>query len=331
MAEQKTRVRVIVISILAGALIFGLKAWAFFLTGSAALKSDAIESTVNIVAALFALGAVIFAGKPADRNHPYGHGKIEFFSAAFEGGLISLASVLIIYEAVLAIIHPPELKELNWGLALNLGAGALNGLLGWFLLTMGKKTRSKALEADGHHVLSDFYTTLAIGAGLLLVKATGLTWLDPAMALGVGFLMARAGFKLVKSSADALLDAEDPEMLNKVVDGINQHWPEEIIAVHELRTMRSGRFTHVDVHLVVPEYFEVGRAHDLVEDFAMEIIKKSKMEGEFHTHVDPCYREFCDTCQMKDCPVRKKPFVSRPKMNVELATSPGPEERLIKS
>ena len=323
-AEQQSRIRIALLSIAAGACVLGLKYLAFVLSGSVALKSDAIESIVNIVAAVFALGAVIFAGKPADKEHPYGHGKIEHFSAAFEGGLISLAAVFILLEAAKGLLYGVELKDLGRGLAVNLLAGAINGILGWFLLTQGRKTRSKALEADGHHILSDFWTTIGIALGLLAVKLTGLKWLDPVMAMTVGLLLARTGFRLVKESSQALLDMEDPDTLHKVLGAMNRVRTWDIIAVHELRTFRSGRFTHVDVHIVVPEYYPVRQAHDLCEDFGKKSLEVGGIEGEVHTHVDPCGRLYCDRCPAESCTIRVAPKVVDATFILEEATAAGP-------
>jgi len=322
--EQKARVRIALLSIGAGICVLGLKYLSFLLSGSVALKSDAIESIVNVVAAVFALGAVIFAGKPADKDHPYGHGKIEHFSAAFEGGLISLAAVFILIEAAKGLLYGVELKDLGKGLAVNLLAGALNGLLGWFLLTQGRKRRSKALEADGHHILSDFWTTIGIAVGLLAVKLTGLKWVDPVMAMVVGLLLARTGFRLVKESSQALLDVEDPEVLGKVLDSMNRVRPWDIIALHEMRTFRSGRYTHVDVHMVVPEYYPVRQAHDLCEDFGKRALLDGNIEGEVHTHVDPCGRLYCDRCPAECCTIRRAPKTARTTFILEEATAIGP-------
>ncbi|WP_291271073.1 cation diffusion facilitator family transporter [Geothrix sp.] len=322
--EQRSRVRIALLSIGAGICVLGLKYLSFLLSGSVALKSDAIESVVNVVAAVFALGAVIFAGKPADKEHPYGHGKIEHFSAAFEGGLISLAAVLIIFEAAKGFFYGVELKDLGLGLMVNLVAGAINGLLGWFLLRQGRKTRSKALEADGHHILSDFWTTVGIATGLLAVKLTGLKWLDPAMAMLVGLLLARTGFRLVKESSQALLDMEDPDVLGKVLAAMNRVRTWDIIAVHEMRTFRSGRFTHVDVHIVVPEFYPVRQAHDLCEAFAKKSLEEGGVEGEVHTHVDPCGRLYCERCPAEGCTIRMAPKTADAAFLLEEATAAGP-------
>jgi len=324
-AAQRERVRAILISLVAGLGILALKAAAYFLTGSMALQSDALESIVNVVAAAFGLGALLFAGQPADRNHPYGHGKMEYFAAAFEGGLISLAAVIIIYESIMALFKGLELKSLGLGMALNIVAGALNGLLGWWLVRTGKRLRSKTLEADGHHVLSDFYSTAGILIGLILVVATGFWWLDPLVAIVVGFVLAKTGFGLVREAAAALLDEEDSGMIEAIVaslDGLLRKGVAKtgVITVHGLRAIRSGRYTHVDIHLVVPEYEEVAKAHDAVERFEKVLIDAAGLEGEVHTHIDPCRRKYCSVCTDKDCPIRVAAHVEHRPITKEEAT-----------
>ncbi len=323
-AEQRSRVRVALLSIVTGLVVLGLKYVAYVISGSVALRSDAIESIVNVVAALFAMGAIVFAGKPADREHPYGHGKIEHFSAAFEGGLIALAAAFILIEATHALLFGVQFKNLGLGMVVNLAAGVLNGLLGWYLLHKGRKTRSKALEADGHHILSDFWTTVGIATGLVVVKLTGIAWMDPVMAMVVGLLLARTGFRLVAESSRALLDSEDPEVVDKVLTAMNQVRTWDVIAVHELRTFRSGRYTHVDVHLVVPEFYSIRQAHDLCEGFGVRALREAGVEGEVHTHVDPCGRLYCDRCPAESCSIRRAPRTAPNAFTLEEATAAGP-------
>ncbi|HEX9011052.1 MAG TPA: cation diffusion facilitator family transporter [Holophagaceae bacterium] len=323
-AEQKSRERIALLSIVAGVAVLALKYVAYVVSGSVALRSDAIESIVNVVAALFAFGAIMFAGKPADREHPYGHGKIEHFSAAFEGGLIALAAAFILIEATHALIFGVQLKNLGRGLAINLFAGFLNGLLGWYLLHKGRVTRSKALEADGHHILSDFWTTVGIALGLFAVKLTGIHWMDPVMAMVVGLLLARTGFRLVAESSRALLDSEDPEVVGRILAAMNRVRPWDVIAVHEMRTFRSGRYTHVDAHLVVPEFYSIRQAHDLCEGFSVRSLREAGVEGEVHTHVDPCGRLYCDRCPAESCGIRRAPRTASNAFTLEEATAAGP-------
>jgi len=322
--SQTARIRIAVLSIVVGCLVLGMKYFAFHVSQSAALKSDAIENVVNVVAAVFALGAIIFADKPADREHPYGHGKIEHFSAAFEGGMISLAAVLIGYEAIRSIVEGVPIRNLTLGLGINFAAGVINGLLGLFLVWQGKRHKSSALEADGHHVFSDFYVTLGLGAGLLLVKATGLTWLDPAMAMAVCAMLAYTGFKLVRSSSAALLDTEDPDMVQRLVAAINQVRSKDIVAIHELRTLRSGRYIHVDIHIMIPEFYGIGQGHELADRFGKAVLEVAGIEGELHTHVDPCVKTFCDQCEVDPCPVRAQPQTNESTITMDQAVSHGP-------
>ena len=327
--RQAGRVRAILVSLTAGAAILGLKMLAWKMTDSMALASDALEGLVNVVAAVFGLGAIIFAGQPADRNHPYGHGKMEYFAAAFEGGLISLAAVLIMWEAVQALIAGSRPHDLGLGLAVNLGAGALNGLLGWYLVRRGRALGSKALEADGFHVLTDFVTTAGILVGLLLVMATGISWLDPVIAVLVGFWLARTGFHLVRESAAALLDEEDTAMTQRLTSAIDALVKQGVaahgvITVHGLRAIRAGRTTHVDVHMVVPEYAPVAQAHDAAERFEAALFGTAGLEGEVHAHLDPCRKAYCATCSDEKCPIRNSPFKGHATLTVEDAIAVEP-------
>jgi cation diffusion facilitator family transporter len=321
-ALTNPRIRATLISLFAGLGILTLKFIAFRMTGSAALKSDAYEGVVNITAAAFALVAILFAEQPTDQDHPYGHGKIENFSAAFEGGLISLAAILILYEGVNSWVRPEPLRRLDIGLLVNLASGLLNGALGWYLTLRGRALNSAALKADGHHVLSDFYTTLAVVGGVALVWLTDLRWLDSLIAIAMGAWLLRTGYLLVRSASNALLDLEDPETVRNIVQQINHERPDEIITLHGLRTLRSGRHTHVDVHMVIPEYLTVRDAHDLVEGFGVKVLKGIGLEGEFHSHMDPCSRAYCRCCVMPSCPIRMEPSQGRRSLTIEEAMVP---------
>jgi cation diffusion facilitator family transporter len=317
--DARVRMRAGVISLVVGVGLLGVKFFAYQLTGSTAVLSDALESIVNVVAAVFALGCLAFAGRPADRNHPYGHGKIEYFAAAFEGGLIAFAAILIIYEAVQGFFQPSTLQQLDLGLAITLGAGLVNAALGWFLLRTGRATQSLTLVADGKHVLSDFWTSLGVIFGLLLVRFTGLTWFDPMVAAIVGLNLGWTGFWLVRHAAGGLLDEEDTQLIGKLVRAFDAYRMPGIIRIHHLRAIRYGRFTHVDAHLVVPEYWPVDRAHVLAESFEERVMGACGVEGEIVFHTDPCHRAYCAQCDVMDCPVRQEAFVARPPHTLEEA------------
>src|SRR5437867_2176636 len=228
--DSRVRLRAGLISLAVSVVLLGAKYQAYLLTGSTAILSDALESIVNVVAAVFALGGLIFAGRPADRNHPYGHGKIEFFSAAFEGGLIAFASVVIVYQAARILIAGAEVRQIGAGVVIVLATGMVNLILGWYLVRTGRRYQSLTLVADGKHVIADFWTSAGVVVGLLLVNLTGLAWLDPVVALLVALSLMWTGFRLVRHAAGGLLDEEDPILLTRVLD-----WLQRYVAHAELR------------------------------------------------------------------------------------------------
>jgi cation diffusion facilitator family transporter len=322
--ENKIRLTAGLVSLVVGTALLLLKFIAYRLTGSSAIFSDALESIINVVAAAFAIGSILFAGRPADRGHPYGHGKIEFFSAAFEGGLISFAAVAIIWAAIEALLQGTEVRQIGTGLIITAGTGAVNAILGLFLIRVGKRTNSLILIADGHHVLSDFWTTAGVVGGLILVKWTGLKWLDPFVAIVVALNLGRTGFLLVRHAARALLDEEDSDLLQRILDSGERVRSPGIIRMHHLRAIRVGRFAHVDAHLVVPEFWTVQEAHDNQDAFEKRLLEVTSIEGEVLFHTDPCWRLYCEVCDLEACPVRKASFVRRPVMTLEEATQPDP-------
>ena len=320
--EGRARLRAVVISLAVSLLLLAAKYQAYRLTGSTAILSDALESIVNVVAAVFAIGALIFAGRPADRNHPYGHGKMEFLSAAFEGGLIAFAALVILYEVVQSLIHGVELRSLDLGLAIVLGAGLVNLALGYYLIRAGRRYDSLTLIADGRHVLADFYTSAGIVVGLSLVRITGLAVLDPVVAAVVALNLMWTGMRLIRQAAAGLLDEEDPALLDRLLNVLQPHLSQGVIRVHHLRAISAGRFHHVDAHLVVPEFWSVERSHELAEDLGERVMKELSVEGEMTLHTDPCHRIYCRMCDLDDCPIRREAFTGRPQLTLEEAVQP---------
>ncbi len=320
--DHRVRLIAIAISLVVSLGLLAAKFYAYRLTGSTAILSDALESIVNVVAAVFAIGALIFAGRPADRNHPYGHGKMEFLSAAFEGGLIAFAAVLIVYEVIQSLLEGVTLKSLDVGVAVVLGAGVVNLLLGLYLVRTGLRYESLALVADGRHVLSDFYTSAGIVVGLLLVYATGRAWLDPVVAAVVALNLMWTGVRLVRQAAAGLLDEEDTGLLDRLLGVLQPHLGQGVIRVHHLRAIRSGRVHHVDAHLVVPEFWSVERSHELAEDLGERVMKELGAEGEMTLHTDPCHRVYCRMCDLADCAIRREAFAGRPPLTLDEAVQP---------
>jgi cation diffusion facilitator family transporter len=317
--EDRRRVVAALVSLVAGAALLAVKYFAYVHTGSAAVLSDALESIVNIVAAAFAIASLVFASRPADRGHPYGHGKIEYMSAVFEGGLIAFAALMILWYAVRDLVIGPAVQEIDLGLTVTAGAGAANAALGGFLIRTGRRMHSITLVADGQHVLSDFKTSLGVVIGLLLVRVTGWAWLDPLAAIVVGANLAWTGVRLVRQAAGGLLDEEDPALLGRVVAACDAERRPGIIRIHRLRAIRSGRRTHADIHVIVPEYWTVEEGHEAIDAFERRVLAAARVEGDIALHADPCHRALCAACDVTDCPVRREPFAGRPPFTVEEA------------
>lgn len=309
--SDRYRKKASLISLIVGIALLLLKFWAYNLTRSQAVFSDALESIVNVVAASLALFVVFYATKPADSDHPYGHGKVEYFSAAFEGGLITFAAVFIVVEAVRAYIAGHRLYHLDQGLPLVAFAGVANLLLGLYLIRTGKSNQSVALKASGHHLLSDFWTSFGVALGLLFMFITGQTWIDSLIALAVGGYLAFTGIRLVRESIGGLMDEEDPELLRDLAKIMESHLTYGIIQVHHVRVIRSGWYHHIDAHVVVPEYWTVSDIHDRVLAFETAVINNYQFDGEMNFHVDPCRRAYCRVCSVKDCPIRVEKFEER--------------------
>lgn len=315
------------IVILFGFIILLLKLYAYYISSSMALKSDALESLVNILSGMFAMYSIFYSRRPADKNHPYGHGKMEFFSAIFEGALIVLASILIVYESIEKMIIGFTLKELTIALMVNFFAGSLNGTLGFLLIRIGKKKNSYALKADGHHLLSDFYTTLGILFGLILVKLTGILWIDPLVSALFGMYLLYIGMSIIIKDMNPLLDKENPKILQKIVDSINSLNEERIISVHGARIIQSGNFYYVDIHFVLPEFFTIEEMNLFIHYYEIQVLKKAGLRGEFHSHVDPCKRIYCNSCQLKNCPIRVMSFQEKKPLTYDQAISMPKEDK----
>ena len=273
-------------SIAVGAVVLALKLAAWKITGSAALFSDAAETVVNVLAACVALGALSFAARPADANHPYGHDKAEFFSAVIEGVLIVLASVLIVEQAWMSWRNPVPLEQGLLGLGLNAVSSVLN--VGWasLLLRRGKSLRSPALVADGRHLMSDVVTSVGVLVGVGLVLATGLQWLDPAVAVVAALYVLVSGISVIKGSVSGLMDEAPAEDVMDRIRAIVAEQAQGAIEAHDLRTRQAGRQTFLEFHLVVPGAMTVKDAHAICD--RIEAALKAEMEGLMITiHVEP--------------------------------------------
>lgn len=325
--EQKQRRLAASLSLAVSIGLLMAKFWAFSLTQSQAVFSDAVESIVNVVAAALTLIVVTVASKPADRDHPYGHGKIEYFSSAFEGGLIAFAAFWIIVEAVRRYISPVELRSLDVGIWIVAGTALINLLLGIYLLKLGRSHGSIALRASGHHVISDSATSAAVAIGLVIIQVTEMHWLDSSVAIIMGGVLALAGVKLVRESVRGLMDEEDVSVLRDLAHVFDQEQQKGIIQIHHVRIIRSGWYHHIDAHLVLPEFWTVDQVHDRIGKFENRVIQSYPYGGEMNFHYDPCRRAYCSFCDLETCVIRKAPFQKRiPVLLEHLRSKVEPEE-----
>lgn len=260
-----TPARLMWASVVVALITIALKTLAWWFTGSVGLLSDAMESVVNLAGATFGLAMVTVAARPADEDHPYGHHKAEYFSSGFEGVLIIVAALGILWASVDRLWHPQPLEQLSWGLALSVASSALNGLLAWVMLRAAREHRSMALEGDARHLFTDVWTSVGVVIGLVLVWLTGWLWLDAVVAMGVAANILREGFHLIWRSSQGLMDeAVDPEVLQTVqrtLDGFAHRRGEtEIVRFDHLSTRKAGQRCFVDVHMHMPASWSLGRA-----------------------------------------------------------------------
>ena len=305
-SSQTIRFRAMILAISVGGLLMTVKFVAYFLTDSTAILSDALESIINVVASGFALYSIYVSNQPPDTSHPYGHGKIEYFSVGFEGALIILAAVAILYKAIPAFFYPRMLGHLGLGIFLLLGTSAVNLVLGLFLIRTGRQTRSMPLEADGKHLLTDVYTSVGVVVGLVLVKLTGWQGWDPLAACAVAINIIFTGWRLVKESFGRLMDEADPELLGRIVDILNKNRRSDWIDIHQLRTRHYGNKVHLDFHLVVPRSFGLPEAHVEAEAIEMMILNTLDEVAEVIVHVDPCEDPLCERCLQAQCQDRSQ-------------------------
>lgn len=318
--EFQVRRRAIVVSIITGATLLVMKLAAAMLTGSTAILSDALESIINVVASAFAFYSIILSAQPPDRSHPYGHGKIEPFSAGFEGALIILAALAILWKSVQGFLSPQPLAKLDLGLLLVVVAAGINAALGYFLVQTGQRTHSLALIADGKHVMTDVYTSAGVVIGLGLVWVTGWVMLDylTACAVAVNILFSGAG--LIRQSVSHLMDEADERVLRDIVDALHNARRPEWIDLHHLRSWRSGNRHHIDFHLTLPRYWNLEQCHAAETAVESWLVERLGGQGEALLHLDPCTPHHCPLCRMPDCPVRTTAFRAAPKWTVEMAT-----------
>ena len=274
------------LSIAAALATILLKGWAWWITGSVGLLSDALESFVNLAGAMMALAMLTLAARPADDNHAHGHGKAEYFSSAFEGFLILIAAVAISYTAIERLLNPQPLEAVGFALAISVVASIINLATSRTLMNVGKKYKSITLEADAHHLMTDVWTSAGVIVGVGLVWLTGWLWLDPVIALLVALNILWTGWQLLQRSAAGLMDASIPEdelqAIEAILDGYRKHG----LKFHALRTRQAGTRAFITVHVLVPGAWTIQHGHDWSERIEADI-RQAVTHAHITTHLEP--------------------------------------------
>lgn len=285
-ARHRRLVRLVYLSIAAAVATIALKTTAWLLTGSVGLLSDAAESVVNLVAAVFALVIVQYTARPADEEHAYGHQKADYFAAGVEGGLILIAAATIIAVSVDRLINPVEITQIGPGVAVAIVASAINFGVARLMIAAGREERSAAVLADGKHLMSDVWTSVGVVIAVAAVVVTGWERLDPIIALCVALNIVRIGVSLLRASTGGLMDrALEAEELATIEDTLDAHRAEHI-SFHALRTRRAGNRAFISVHVLVPGAWSVQQGHDLVELVERDLRERLAPATVF-THLEP--------------------------------------------
>lgn len=300
-----------------GVVLLAIKLAAWYITDSVAILTDALEGIVNVIAAFIGLYSLYLSAQPKDKNHPYGHGKVEFISAGIEGVMIAFAGVWIIFEAINHIINPQEIKQIDLGIVLIVFAGLTNFIVGYLAVKKGKINNSIALVASGKHLISDTYTTLGVIIGLVIIKITSIYWLDSAFAMVFGIIIIFTGVKILRQSVAGIMDEADTQLLKSMVETLNKNRVPNWIDLHNLRIIKFGSGLHIDCHLTVPWYLTVKEAHEEVDAIEALIQNKYGNNLELFIHSDYCKPKSCEICTKVDCDVRVKPFIQQIDWNLD--------------
>ncbi len=305
MIAKKDRLNAIIWVLIAGVFITLLKFYAYYLTHSNAILTDALENIINIIAGSFAFYSIYLSSLPKDLNHPYGHGKVEFFAVGFEGSLILIAGITIIYKSIVAIMHPNSINHLADGIWITTIAGLANYLLGTYLIKRGKKLNSIVLSADGKHLMSDAYTSLGLIVGLIIIKLTGYILLDSILSILLGGLILHNGYQLLRHSVAGLMDEIDPKVVDQIVKILGEARKDTWVDVHNLRAQKYGADLHIDCHLTLPHYWHLNQMHDEVHAIELLMKEQAATQVELFIHVDPCLPQCCFYCAVPNCKERQ--------------------------
>lgn len=312
--------KAILLSLCTSIFLMLAKFSAYFITNSNAILTDAAESIVNVLASSFAFYSIYLTTLPKDENHPYGHGKVEFFSAFVEGVLIAIAGLAILAKSIYGLSYGNVVSNLYDG-ALIIGlTGIVNLFVGLYLVKIGKSTRSLVLEADGKHLLTDAISSAGLVVGVLIIQLTQILWLDSVISVIIAFYIIYNGYKLTRRSVGGLMDESNIEVVREVVEVLQSHRAESWIDIHNLRAQQYGSDLHIDCHVTLPYYYDLNQVHHQISSIDTLMNSALTSESEFFIHADPCLPACCHYCKMENCPVRSEPFRAEIKWDMENVT-----------
>ncbi len=295
-----------------GVLLFLIKITAWYLTGSVAILTDALESITNVLAGSFTLYSLYLSAKPKDDNHPHGHGKIEFVSAGIEGTLIVIAGLFILVEAFKRLYFGgSDLQRLDFGLLLVGVTSVINYLVGHVAIKRGEKNNVLPLVAGGEHLKSDAYSTLGLMIGLILIMLTGYVWIDGVVALIFGAIIIYTGVKIIREAVAGIMDEADEDLIELFVKEAAANRSEYWIDLHKVRFIKYGNHVHLDCHLTLPWYFTLREAHVELDKLSNLLADKFDNRYEMYVHTDDCQDFSCEICPLLDCVHRRRRFVER--------------------
>ena len=308
MTPNQTKRRLGLLSLVVSAGLVAIKFYAYHLTRSQAVLTDALESIINVFTSGFALYSLYLASLPKDENHPYGHGKVEYLSIGFEGALIFIAGAFILYSATLSMLHPHPVALPDWGVVLLASTAVVNLGVGMLLVRTGKRLKSVALVGDGQHLYIDALTSIVSSGALVLVALTGVVRFDAGAALLLGGFILVNGGLMLRRAVSGLMDETDTAVVADVIAELQAQRRAPWIDVHNLRVQRYGANLHIDCHMQMPYYFTLDAVHTQLHDIEELIRTRFAVEVEMFVHADPCTFAACSLCLMTDCPVRRHPF-----------------------
>lgn len=298
-------------------LVFALKIGAWLVTHSIAILTDTLEYTINVVAGFTSLYGLYLSARPKDENHPYGHGKAEFVSAAVEGVLMIVSCLFIVFEAVDNFIHPHTFHKLGYGIYVVALTAVINFIAGRYAVVQGKKHNTLTLQATGKHMQSDTYGTLGIVAGLVILYYTGFNWLDSSISLIFAVIIFISGYKVLRTSLAGIMDEADKELLDTVVRYLSDNRRKNWMDIHNLRIIKYGSVLHLDCHLTIPWYFNINEGHTEVKELEDMVRENFGENVELFVHTDGCIPFSCSICTKPDCDVRQHDMNKKIIWNVE--------------